>query len=249
MPKQTNIIKIVVPAAGESVQEAMISAWLVDDGEFVEKDTAVVELETDKASMELVAEAKGVIKIIINEGIVKVGDHIGSIELTNTSNINKNKAASKPSPPQTSNNNDITQQTPKPPAITDHSHPLINQDIHGPVVKKLLADQDLTLDIWKKPGSGKNHRLTKADVLSRINKLSKKSSQSPQPKPSLASPIHSDNSLQRSTSKTPMSLIRRKIASRLLSVKQNTAMLTTFNEVDMTTIIDLRKKIQTKTPR
>ena len=249
------IIKILVPQAGESVQEAMIGSWLVEDNQFVTQDTPIVELETDKASMELVAEASGTLKIIEKDGAeVTVGQQIAYINKKNTqttqdtssdlsakvsSDSDDKKHINHSQPPQTNQG----QKTLKSSQDVFKFNP--DLDYHGPAVKKLLMDQDLSLDIWQKPGSGKDYRLTKHDVLLRLKVLESVAVKTQESKESVSENLADlDEKLlfHRSTSSSKMSLIRRRIAQRLVQVKQTTAMLTTFNEVDMSAIMDIRSK-------
>ncbi|MCY4444429.1 MAG: 2-oxoglutarate dehydrogenase complex dihydrolipoyllysine-residue succinyltransferase [Proteobacteria bacterium] len=216
-------IQIKVPQAGESVQEAMIGSWLKKSGDEVAQDEPIVELETDKASMEVVAESAGILHILpsAKEGaVVAVGDVIALLKAKDT---------------PTSSSEDSSPSLP-----SSQNAPLSK---HGPAVNRL--QQEHHIDLGGQVGSGKDGRLTKGDVLELVSSaaatpISKQppvASQPGEPQPGEPQP-----SEQRQSTRTPMSMIRRRIADRLLDATQQTAMLTTFNEVDMSAVLDLRKR-------
>ncbi len=199
------IIEIKVPSPGESITEVEIASWLVSNGDFVEKDQEICEIDSDKATLILSAEESGKINLIANpEKKINVGDVVCTID---TSVKGKVKKENKKRAEQTS-------------AIVN---PIENvpSKVKAPSVsaKKLMQENE----IEQIKGHGKHGRITKQDVLNTINKYAKG---------------------PRGAKEHRMSALRRKIAQRLVSVKNETAMLTTFNEVDMSEIISIRKKVQ-----
>lgn len=209
------ILDIKVPAAGESVQEAMIGAWFKVSGDFVEQDEAVLELETDKASMEIVAEASGVIETLFDEGaVVKVGEIIARIDTS--------QSPSADSAP-------VVEHTVEDNTAKRHLQP----GAHGPAVNKIAAETGI--DPSSVAGSGKGGRVTKGDM---------QKAEKHKAKDTVTQPVQPIAKLSetRVENKKPLSMMRRRISERLMHAKHSTAMLTTFNEVDMTAILALRKK-------
>ena len=198
------ILEMLVPSPGESISEVEIAEWLVDDGDYVEKDQAIAEIDSDKATLELPAETSGIIKIIIEEGqTVAVGDVVCTIDTKAATPDNIKSANSK----KMKEGSTVVAHEKQSTKLT----PLANA-----IIKKNNIDQK---DII---GSGESGKITKNDVLDLIN-----------------------NSLDiegREFESKKMSTLRRKIATRLVAVKNETAMLTTFNEVDMSSIMSLRSK-------
>ena len=208
------ILEMKVPSPGESITEVEIAQWLVSDGDFVEKDQAIAEVDSDKATLELPAEQSGVITLKAEEGdVVEVGQVVCHID-TEAEGISKEK-------PTVS---DISQKNleVKPDTDSDDS----KSEILSPAARKIAEEKKI--DISNIKGTGKSGRITKQDVLLG--------------KPAMGKV---DNS-KRSESRKKLSMLRRKVAERLVSVKNETAMLTTFNEVDMSAIFDLRKKYKEK---
>ncbi len=209
-------VKIVIPTVGESISEVTIAAWLKQDGESVELDEPIVEIESDKASMELTAESAGKLSIQKQEGeTVKIGETIGQLDVDNHS-PKKADSNSKESPPK------VPKETPD--ASSVEGHP-------SPAARKILSEKGI--DSSEIEGSGPGGRVTKSDAL-KVDK--------PQEKQSEAQTQTQNASSERSTEKKRMSGLRKTIAKRLVEVKNQTAMLTTFNEVDMTAVMELRKK-------
>ena len=198
------ILEMLVPSPGESISEVEIAEWLVDDGDYVEKDQAIAEIDSDKATLELPAETSGIIKIIVEEGqTVAVGDVVCTIDTKAATPDNIKSANSK----KMKEGSTVVAHEKQSTKLT----PLANA-----IIKKNNIDQK---DII---GSGESGKITKNDVLDLIN-----------------------NSLDiegREFESKKMSTLRRKIATRLVAVKNETAMLTTFNEVDMSSIMSLRSK-------
>lgn len=220
-------IEIIVPEMGESVIEATVRAWLKKEGDFVEAGEALVELETDKVNLEVGAKASGVLaKIQVAEGQdVKVGDVLGSI------NADAKQPASKPDPQPAS---------PKPePLPTPQEKPQTVQPQVTPVASRVAREQNV--DVSKVRGTGPDGRVTKSDVESFVQKQSSAGSEAAKQlsKPSQAAGVES---AERREERERMSRRRRTIAQRLLEASQSTAMLTTFNEINMSAVMDLRRR-------
>lgn len=220
--QSTGVTKeMVVPAVGESITEVTIASWSKKDGDFVEMDEILCELESDKATFELPAEAAGILRIVGQEGdTLAIGAVICKIEEGTSS------AAAAPA-----------QVAPAESATKDHS------DKHAsPVAAKILAEKGI--DVKDVNGSGSGGKVMKEDAL----KAGAKPASAPAPAkaaaPAAAAPVAaSGNRAQR---REKMSSLRRTIARRLVAVKSETAMLTTFNEVDMKPVMDLRSKFKDK---
>ena len=208
------ILEMKVPSPGESITEVEIATWLVTDGDYVEKDQVIAEVDSDKATLELPAEESGTITLKAEEGdAVDVGQVVCLID---TSAVNQSK-------PETSGQTNIKKEVSE--SVIKKAKPESNTKSHiaSPSARKIIDEKNLEIsDII---GSGKDGRVTKDDVVNS--------------KPSMGSPsVNSD----RKETRTKLSMLRRKVAERLVTVKNETAMLTTFNEVDMSSIFDLRAK-------
>ena len=200
------LLEMVVPSPGESISEVEIAEWLVEDGDFVEKDQAIAEIDSDKATLELPAEQSGKIKIVVKEGeTVAVGDVVCLID---TNEVITNK----------SENKKIEKETQ---VVSSQTHQKQDKKLKlTPLADAIIKKNNLNSD--KLSGTGEDGKITKNDVLEMMNSSS-----------SVEGRDH--------TSKK-MSSLRRKIATRLVAVKNETAMLTTFNEVDMSSIMALRSE-------
>ena len=208
------VLEMQIPSPGESISEVEIAEWLVDDGEYVEKDQIIAEIDSDKATLELPAEHAGVITLKADEGdVVQVGQVVCHID-----------TSAEGSPKETS----IT----KPVEIVEDkkevSHPVIDtkSDVLSPAARKIADEKNINVNEIK--GTGKGGRITKQDVLLG--------------KPAMGNVTNSN----RAENRSKLSMLRRKVAERLVSVKNETAILTTFNEVDMSAIFELRKKYKEK---
>lgn len=198
-----------VPSPGESITEVEIAAWLVEDGDYVEKDQPIAEVDSDKATLELPAEESGIITLKAEEGdAVEVGSVVCLIDMD----------AKKPE--ETSTKEAIVVEAPKEETKTVEIKTTYASGAASPAAKKILAEKEIPASEIK--GTGKDGRVTKDDALKAT--------------PSMGTPAGGS----RSSEKTKLSMLRRKVAQRLVSVKNETAMLTTFNEVNMQPIFDLR---------
>ena len=208
------ILEMKVPSPGESITEVEIAQWLVADGDYVEKDQAIAEVDSDKATLDLPAEVSGIITLKAEEGdAVEVGQVVC---LINTEGKPK-MGQSTPS----------LVEAPAAEAAAPQSGPVANQNYAAgtpsPSAKKIIAEKGVDLESIL--GTGKNGRITKKDALEAV--------------PSMGTvPAGS----KRGEEREKLSMLRRKVAERLVAVKNETAMLTTFNEADMGTIFALRKK-------
>ena len=208
-------IKIKSPTFPESVADGTVANWLKKEGENVNQDEVIAEIETDKVVLEVLAQADGVItKIIKSEG-----DTVSSAEVIGEFSESDNSSKT---------SSDIKEKQIK--TEKKISKPAVKKI--GPAAKKVISEENINpKDIM---ASGKDDRITKADVINHLESDQKESENIPLEQVSSAS--------DRLEKRVPMSRLRSTIAKRLVSVKQNTAMLTTFNEVDMLPIKDLRSK-------
>ena len=216
-------IEIKSPTFPESVADGTIAKWLKKEGDLVNQDEVIVEIETDKVVLEVLAQSDGVVsKIIKPEGeIVASSELIGEFEESDGSSITQKVQQEEKSKP-----NEETK--------LDKSDDLDNSKKMGPAAKKIISEKNI--DPENINASGKNNTITKADVINHLEtKAIDKENQN----------IFSESitsSEDRPEKRVPMSRLRSTIAKRLVSVKQETAMLTTFNEVDMLPIKELRAK-------
>jgi len=226
-----SILEMKVPSPGESITEVEIATWLVKDGDYVEKDQPIAEVDSDKATLELPAEESGIITLKAEEGdVVQVGQVVCLIDMdaakpegaaAPAAEAPKKEEAPKAAEP-------AKQEAPK--AAAQPTAAATTQTYAtgtpSPAAKKILDEKGI--DASQVSGSGRDGRISKSDA-----ELA-------------AVPAMGGSSLtatgSRSTNTTKLSVLRRKIAQRLVSVKNETAMLTTFNEVDMSEIFRLRKQ-------
>ncbi|MEY2650132.1 MAG: hypothetical protein RL608_806 [Bacteroidota bacterium] len=208
------ILDMKVPSPGESISEVEIATWLVSTGDYVEKDQAIAEVDSDKATLELPAEAAGVIEILVEPGTtVAVGQVVCRIDTSAAAP----EGGAKPAAASVPNPMPVAAAAAVPAAQTYAT------GTASPAAKKILAEKGM--DASQVAGTGKDGRITKEDAVNA--KVAMGSSAS---------------AAGRGETRTRMSALRRKLATRLVSVKNETAMLTTFNEVDMKPIMDLRKE-------
>lgn len=209
------ILEMKVPSPGESITEVEIAAWLVEDGDYVEKDQAIAEVDSDKATLELPAEASGTITLKAEEGdAVAVGAVVCYIDTS----------AAKPEGGDEPAKEDEKEEAPKQEAATPQATETKTYatGTASPAAKKILAEKGM--DASAIQGTGKDGRVTKEDAVQAV--------------PSMGTPTGGS----RGSSRSKMSMLRRKVAERLVEAKNTTAMLTTFNEVDMSPIFALRKE-------
>ena len=227
--------EICLPSPGESITEAEVASWMKEDGEFVEKDEVICEVETDKASLEISAERSGTLRIQVQEGaVVEVGAILALIEEGDQK------------PPASLKEDEADAEASLVSKDTEATKVSVAEG-HGPAVTRLVEENDL--DVTKLVSTGKDGRVTKGDVLNHLSGISKdilpiQSSNSEQKvvkseKPQVKDVLHGST---RQENPVKMTRLRRKIADRLKEVQNTAAILTTFNEVDMSSIMDLRKR-------
>jgi 2-oxoglutarate dehydrogenase E2 component (dihydrolipoamide succinyltransferase) len=213
-----SILEMKVPSPGESITEVEIATWLVKDGDYVEKDQAIAEVDSDKATLELPAEQAGIITLKAEEGeVVKVGQVVCLIDMSGAKP--EGTAAPVAEAPKAEEAQKV--EAPKP-AATPAATYATNSP--SPAAKKILDEKGI--DAAAVSGTGRDGRITKEDALNATPGV----------------PAMGVSSGNRAQTTTKLSVLRRKLAARLVSVKNETAMLTTFNEVDMSEIFRIRKQ-------
>jgi len=261
-------VEVKVPSVGESVTEALLAQWFKNDGDMIKKDEPLFVIETDKVTLEVVSEAAGVLSIQVQEGeTVAIGAVVGTIDTAAapkpaepppappTPEIKKAQpptAAPEQSPAPA--RQAPAQATPAPPPqpVSAPAQPSIRSDDLAPSVRRLIAENNM--DPAQIRGTGPAGRITKGDVVLFLEGLQvpaatpapvsgddtvQKPAETP-PSPSAETPKAGEEGITRK----PMSPIRQRIASHLLAAKQNTAMLTTFNDIDMTRVLALRAQFK-----
>jgi len=204
------ILEMKVPSPGESITEVEIAEWLVEDGDYVEKDQAIAEVDSDKATLELPAEASGTITLKAEEGdAVAVGQVVCLIDTS----------VEKPEGTESVKKVEVTQ----PETQSVASNQTYASGTPSPAANKILAENGISAS--QVNGTGRDGRITKEDAVKAV--------------PSMGQEVNVEG---RGTSRSKMSMLRRKVAERLVEAKNTTAMLTTFNEVDMSPIFALRKE-------
>ena len=213
---KNEILKMMVPAVGESINEVTISSWLKKDGDIIELDEVIAEIDSDKATFDLTAESSGKLKIKAQEGdTLEIGAHICSIEKGDFE-VQESDKSIKP--------DDETINQPEDSEVKEEDKKIEDTTSNvTPVAQKIIDDKGI--DINNISGSGIGGKITKEDVLNVTSRSAEEKSE----------PSDSQNRVK-------MTQLRKTIAKRLVSVKNETAMLTTFNEVDMSSIMSLRSK-------
>ena len=238
--------KILVPVLGESITEATVAKWLKQEGDTVAADEAIVELETDKVNLEVPSPIDGVLSEINSKDgeTVEVGALLGTISQNGTQPSEK-KIITKIEPKKTENNVvnlEIKKEVPKVFKEPEEEEPLIltnevkeektdssnkNNEVLSPAVRKIVVENKI--DLKKVSGSGKEGRILKGDLISMMG-------ENPQP---------SERKIKYGQEeRIKMSRLRQTIAKRLKQAQENAALLTTFNEVDMTSVMEMRKENQ-----
>ncbi|OUR95360.1 dihydrolipoamide succinyltransferase [Halobacteriovorax marinus] len=215
-----SIVKIVIPPIGESITEVTLGAWMVADGDYVEEGEELVEVESDKATLPLPAELSGVVKILVEEGTdLEIGAVIAELDTSAVAPAGKEEAVSAP----------VATAKASAPTGGDKNYP-------SPAAGKILAEKGIGAN--SVAGSGKDGRITKADAMAANAPAAK-----------TAAPAAAEISAQvpaggvtREVTVEKMSRLRKTIAKKLTEAKNSTAMLTTFNEVDMFNVMALRSK-------
>lgn len=215
------MVDVKVPAVGESISEVTIASWLKKDGEIVKLDEAICSIESDKATLEISAPKAGKLKILVKEGeTVAIGTKIGEVDETATAGASAPAAAAPaPEAPKSAQKAEAT-----------------DKNFPSPAAAKILAEKGV--DASSVQGSGKDGRITKGDAMAA-------SAPAAAPQESSLKALTREtmsSSFSRETRREKMTGLRKTIAQRLVAAKNTTAMLTTFNEVDMSAVMELRKK-------
>ncbi|MEL6303603.1 MAG: 2-oxoglutarate dehydrogenase complex dihydrolipoyllysine-residue succinyltransferase [Bacteroidota bacterium] len=212
------VLEMKVPSPGESITEVEIAEWLVQDGDYVEKDQAIAEVDSDKATLELPAEESGIITLKAEEGdAVAVGEVVCLIDTSAAKP--EGAAATEAAPKAEEKPAEKPVETPKPAESKVETYA---SGTPSPAAKKILDEKGIAPASVQ--GTGRDGRITKEDAVSAV--------------PSMGTPTGGS----RGESRSKLSMLRRKVAERLVAAKNETAMLTTFNEVDMSPIFALRKE-------
>ncbi|MDR6370318.1 2-oxoglutarate dehydrogenase E2 component (dihydrolipoamide succinyltransferase) [Chryseobacterium bernardetii] len=222
-----SVLEMKVPSPGESITEVEIATWLVKDGDYVEKDQPIAEVDSDKATLELPAEQSGIITLKAEEGdVVQVGQVVCLIDMDAKKPEGAAPAAEAPKQEEAPKAAEPAKQEAPKPAAPVAAPQTYATGAPSPAAKKILDEKGM--DAAQVSGTGRDGRITKTDAeLAAVPALG-------------GSPMTATGA--RTTTTTKLSVLRRKIAQRLVSVKNETAMLTTFNEVDMSEIFRLRKQ-------
>ena len=215
-----SVLEMKVPSPGESITEVEIATWLVEDGDYVEKDQPIAEVDSDKATLELPAEESGIITLKAEEGdAVQVGAVVCLIDTSAAKP--SGDAPAKTEAPKEEKKVEAPKEEKKVEAPKATPAATYASGTASPAAKKVLAEKGMETSAVK--GTGKDGRITKEDAVKAV--------------PSMGTqPVNGT----RGTERKKMSMLRRKVAERLVAVKNETAMLTTFNEVNMQPIFDLR---------
>ncbi|RUT70819.1 2-oxoglutarate dehydrogenase complex dihydrolipoyllysine-residue succinyltransferase [Flavobacterium cupreum] len=219
------ILEMKVPSPGESIKEVEIATWLVKDGDYVEKDQAIAEVDSDKATLELPAEMSGIITLKAEEGdAVAVGAVVCLIDTDGVKPAGDAPAAPAAEAPKAeAPKAEVKAEAPKAePAPTAAPAATYATGTPSPAARKILDEKNIAPATIS--GTGKGGRITKDDAVNAV--------------PSMGTPTGGS----RGSERTKLSMLRRKVAERLVAAKNETAMLTTFNEVNMTPINQIRNE-------
>ncbi|MDO6803776.1 2-oxoglutarate dehydrogenase complex dihydrolipoyllysine-residue succinyltransferase [Wenyingzhuangia sp. 1_MG-2023] len=210
------VLEMKVPSPGESITEVEIATWLVEDGDYVEKDQPIAEVDSDKATLELPAEESGIITLKAEEGdAVAVGAVVCLIDM----DAARPDGTAAPEKKEAAPTEENKEETPAPVAAATPTNETYATGSASPAAKKILDEKGINAGTIQ--GTGKDGRVTKEDAINAV-------------------PAMGNTTGSRASEKKKMSMLRRKVAQRLVSVKNETAMLTTFNEVNMQPVFDLR---------
>lgn len=222
-------LDVVVPSPGESISEVEIASWLKKTGEYVYKDEEICEIDSDKATLTISAEESGILEVLVAEGTVEVGSIIARIDTSAAAPAGAEAPKQESAP--------IAQPTPKAEPSKAESKPQqadsYAKGTPSPAASKMMAENNISSK--NVAGSGPGGRITKADILQFMSSGMAQNA---------ISVVGWEGG--RAEDRKKMSTLRRKIAERLVSVKNETAMLTTFNEVDMTALMEVRAKYSEK---
>lgn len=229
-------VDVKVPAVGESVQEAMIHKWHKAAGDVVRRDEVLLEIETDKATVEVTADAEGTLEILRKEGdTVAIGEVIARID-TNAKAGAAAPTAAAPTPAAPAAK--AVSPTPPPPPTGAASQAVT------PAVRRITEENKVNpADV---AGTGKGGRVTKGDVIAHLETPAKAAAPAKASAPAPKLPTPKAAAGGRAERREPMSMLRRRVAERLVQAQSTAAILTTFNEIDMKAVMDLRKTYKDK---
>ncbi len=264
-------IEIKIPGVGESIQEALLAEWFKKDGDHVKKDEPLYVIETDKVTLEIEAEADGVLKIKVEAGkTVSIGQVIGTIdtEAADKGKSEKDQKEKKTSPEPEKDQEEPTEK--KEDKEVKEGETIIKGDKDkkkaeekgqeqgkekkgkdeednqeqqlSPAVRRLVSEKNI--DVGKIEGTGPGGKITKGDVILHLESQEVDTKTISKEKKVSAPDKTTEPTSDEQVERKPMSPIRRRIASRLLESKQNTAMLTTFNEIDMSRVMNIRSRFK-----
>ena len=228
-----SVLEMKVPSPGESISEVEIAQWLVSDGDYVEKDQAIAEVDSDKATLELPAEESGIITLKAGEGdVVKVGQVVCLIDTSAARPAGSAPKVEEKKEEPKSEKKAVAPVAAAQSTATPSPDPVKKTESYAagtasPAASKMIAESGINAS--RINGTGKDGRITKQDVIAAMSG-------------GFSTADAQGWGGTRNQEREKMSMLRRKIAERLVSVKNETAMLTTFNEVDMKPIMDLRAK-------
>lgn len=233
------IIEIKVPSPGESISEVQLASWLVNNGDFVEKDAEIAEIDSDKATLTINAAEEGIIELLAEAGdTIKVGAVVARLD-SSAAKPEKSAAASPaPAPAAPKPAIEESKPIPEPAAPATATTGTEEVKLHiSPLARKLMLEKNLSntdiIDYFS------NLRISRSDV----EEVAAAGARVSKPK---SAPQPADPAFSRSSERRKMSTLRLKLAQRLVSVKNETAMLTTFNEVNMSRILEVKKKYNEK---
>jgi 2-oxoglutarate dehydrogenase E2 component (dihydrolipoamide succinyltransferase) len=254
------LIEIKIPSVGESVTEALLAQWFKNDGDLVKNDEPLFVIETDKVTLEVVAEADGVLAITVAEGeVVAIGAVVGTLDSDGVARAAAPAAGGEPDEPAPAE--PAKPVEPEPPALEpamavpapepapapqETTRSDLSEFSLAPSVRRLVAEKNL--DPTLIPGTGPDGRITKGDVVLYLESAPASDSVTQPDRTAVpaAAPVDLEPakpvSAAETVSRKPMSPIRQRIAARLLEAKHSTAMLTTFNEIDMSNLMAIRKQ-------
>jgi 2-oxoglutarate dehydrogenase E2 component (dihydrolipoamide succinyltransferase) len=254
------LIDIKIPSVGESVTEALLAQWFKNDGDLVKNDEPLFVIETDKVTLEVVAEADGVLAITVAEGeMVAIGAVVGTLDSDGVARAAAPAAGGEPDEPAPAE--PAKPVEPEPPALEpamavpapepapapqETTRSDLSEFSLAPSVRRLVAEKNL--DPTLIPGTGPDGRITKGDVVLYLESAPSSDSVTQPDRPAVPAAAPGDLepakpvSAAETVSRKPMSPIRQRIAARLLEAKHSTAMLTTFNEIDMSNLMAIRKQ-------
>lgn len=238
------IVDVKVPSVGESVSEGVLASWTVSNGDFVEKGSTLFELDTDKATTDVPAPESGTVEHVVEEGaevtvdsvVAKINtDGEGSSDSANEEEDDSGDSSDSSESKESASNAEENGK-----AVSDESDEKI---LATPLAKKIAADKNISLS--EVTGTGASGRITRDDVENHTQRKSSKSLEKPTEFKKLEKSKNTSEDGEDQT-REKMSMLRRRIAERLVSAQHNAAMLTTFNDVDMSAVMNLRKEYKEK---